>query len=267
LNRAEAAEGTYVRAIQMRRGYWAGYKDLAVLDQKHGRLREALPLFERVAQLAPDDHSSHTNLFAIYFKLRMYSEAAEAMQHAISIDPSALAYSQLGTMFYHAHKYPEAVDAYRKSIQRNPKDGATYGALGDAARFVKGMADVVAEAYEHAIALKEGELKIRPRDARLRADIASWLIASDKKRALREIRIALRLNPKDSRVQATAALVYELSGMREKAIASVEQAVKLGHSVEEIQGWPPLEKLRQDPRYKRIVSTSLEGATVKTSSN
>jgi tetratricopeptide (TPR) repeat protein len=170
-------------------------------------------------------------------------------------------------MYYQAHKYPEAVETYKKSIQLNPNHADTWGGLGDAARFVKGMADQKAYAYERAIALKEGELKISPRDARLRADIASWLVDSNKKRALREIRIALGLNPKDSRVQATAALVYELSGMREKALTSLEQAIKLGHSVEEIQGWPPLEELRQDPRYKRIVSRSLEGATVKTSSN
>ncbi len=264
LNRLKEAEAMYLQAMALRPGYWANYKDLAVFYQKHAQLSKALPLFERVAQLAPDDHSSYTNLFAIYYKLRMYPEAAEALENAVSIDPSALTYYQLGTMRYLEGRFPEAIQAYQKSLILNPNDGTTWGALGDAARFVKGRADVTAEAYQHAVSLKEEELRIRPRDARLRAQIAGWSVPNDKKRALREIRLALGLNPNDSYVQALAALVYEQSAMRDDAIAAVEAAIKLGYSVAEIQSWPPLEELRQDSRYKRIVASSLQSATVNT---
>ena len=267
LNRLEEAQAMYLRAISLRPAYWAGYKDLATFYQKHLRLQDALPLFERVAQLAPDDHSSYTNLFGVYYKLKMYSEAAEALEAAVAIDPSALTYYQLGTMRYLEGRFPEAIQAYEKSLKLNPNDAATWGALGDAARFVKGRADVVAEAYQHAVALKEGELRVRPRDARLRAQIADWLILSNKKRALREIRKALALKPDDSYVQVKAALVYEQSRMRDKAIAALEAAVRLGYSVAEIQGWPPLEELRQDPRYKRVVTTVSEHPAAPVSHN
>jgi len=264
LNRLEEAETTYSQAISLRPAYWAGYKDLAVFYQKHLRLQQALPLFERAAQLAPDDHSSYTNLFAIYYKLKMYPEAAEALERAVAIDPSALTYYQLGTMRYLEGQFPEAIQAYEKSLKLNPSNASTWGALGDAARFVKGRADLVAEAYRRAVALKEAELRIKPRDAGLRAQIAAWVFLSDRKRALREIRNALSLNPNDSSVQIKAALVYEQSGMRDKAIAALEAAVRLGYSVAEIERWPPLEGLRQDPRYKRIVATVSDHPTVRT---
>ncbi len=266
LNRLKEAEAAYLQATQMRRGYWAGYKDLAVFYNKQGRLKEARPLLERVAQLAPDDYSSYTNLGALYLKLGMYSEGAAVLRQAVSIDPSAMAYYQLGTALYLGHRYAEAVDAYDTAVTLNPT-AVTWGALGKAAHYVPGIADVEANAFKNAISLAADQLKSRPRDAQLRAETASWLVYSDQRAALRELRTALRLNPLDSRVQSLAAVVYELSGVRNKAIAAIEAAVKLGGSLEEMQRWPPLERLRQDPRYKRIVETSTKGGIVKPSNN
>src|SRR5215510_1648357 len=90
LNRFEEAEAAYAQAIQMSRGSWAGYKDLAVFYSKQGRLNEARPLLERVAVLAPDDYSSYTNLGALYFKLGMFSEGAAVLRQAVSMDPSSM---------------------------------------------------------------------------------------------------------------------------------------------------------------------------------
>jgi tetratricopeptide (TPR) repeat protein len=259
LNRLELAEATYRRAIQLRKGYWLGYKDLGVFYQKHGRLEEALPFFKLVAQLAPDDHTSYTNLGAMYLKLQMYSQAVAVYQKAMEIDPGPVAYHALGTAFYLGHQYREAVDLYKKAVELNPTEGAYWGALGDAYRLVPGMVDYAVDAYQQAVLLKEGELRIRPGDARLRADIASWLTLTNRRRALHEIQQALRLSPRGARVQATAASVYEQIGERDQAIAAVGKAVKLGFAVAELQNWPPLEKLRLDPRYKRILATSIEG--------
>jgi tetratricopeptide (TPR) repeat protein len=185
LNRLEAAEAAYAQAIQMRRGYWAGYKDLAVFYNKHGRFKEARPLLERVAQLAPDDYSSYTNLGALYVKLGMFPEGAAVLRQAVSIDPSAMAYYQLGTALYLGHRYPEAVEAYENAVTLNPTDAETWGALGQAAYWVPGMSDSMVNAFKKALALAADPLKIRPRDARLRAEIASWLVYTDKRAALR----------------------------------------------------------------------------------
>ena len=263
LNRFEEAQAAYVQAIEMRRGYWAGFKDLAVLYNKQGRLQEARPLLERVALLAPDDYSSYTNLGALYIKLGMFPEGAAVLRQAVAIDPSAMAYYQLGTALLLSHRYADAVEAYENAAALNPSDAVIWGALGNAAYWVPGMADYADDAFKRAVALRADELKVRPRDAQLRAEIASWLVYTDKRAALRQLGTALRLNPRDSRVQSLAAVVYEQSSMRDKALAAIEAAVKLGWPLEEMRRWPPLEKLRQDPRYKRIVDASRVGAIVK----
>jgi len=69
------------------------------------------------------------------------------------------------------------------------------------------------------------------------------------------------LNPRDGRVQAFAASVYEQLDMRDQAITAAEEAVKLGFPLAALQGWPVLESLRLDPRYKRIIATVTKGAS------
>src|SRR5262249_8201995 len=115
--------------------------------------------------------------------------------------------------------------------------------------------------------LKEQELKIRPKDAILRAQIASWCTLNNKRRGLSEIRQAIKLSPKDPRVQAVAGTVFEQLQMRDQAIAAIERAVKLGYSVSEIENWPTLERLRLDPRYKRIIEKANQGTSVPISPN
>jgi Flp pilus assembly protein TadD len=148
---------------------------------------------------------------------------------------------------------------FRESVKINPLDYRTWSGLGDAYRWMKEVG-LAADAYRHAIALAEGEKLLRPQDARLRSNIASGLILTDKKKALVEISEALRLNSRDSFVQARAALVYEQNGMRRKALAAVESAIKLGFSIEEIENWPPLEKLRGDPYYRTVIRNGLTKA-------
>jgi tetratricopeptide (TPR) repeat protein len=265
-DRLELAETTYRTAIQLRKGHWLEYKDLAVFLQKHGRVEEALPLFKLVAQLNPEDHTSYTNLGGMYIKLHMYPQAVETFKKAVHIDPNPQAYHSLGTGLYLDHRYREAIDAYRTATELNPTEGAYWGALGDAYRMIPGMVDSAIDAYSRAALLKEQELKIRPGDAILRAQIASWCTLTDKRRALAQIREAIRLGPRNARVQAIAAAVFEQLRMRDQAIAAFQKAVELGYSLAELQNWPPLERLRLDPRYKRIIAKLTQGRIVPSQS-
>jgi len=253
-NRQAEAEATYRKAIQLRPSYWAGYKDLGVFYQKHGRFAEALPYLQKVVELTPDNYDGYANLGGAYLKLKKHPEALAKLQQSLSVKPSFKAYNNLGTLYYVEHRYREASEMFKKATEVNPKDARTWGALGDAYRWAPKLNPLAADAYRQAIALSEQELVFRPMDAQLRANIASWWVALDQQKALREIREALRLNPQDNRVQSLAAAVYEQTNQRDEALAAFEAAVKLGASVEEIENWPPLEKLRDDPRYKRIVA-------------
>jgi serine/threonine-protein kinase len=75
----------------------------------------------------------------------------------------------------------------------------------------------------------------------------------DSAAAVPEIAEAMRLSPDDSQVMYRAALVYEQSGMRERALQALDAALKGGYSREEIENAPPLQALRQDAGYRRLI--------------
>jgi len=253
LDKTEEAEATYQAAIQMHPTYWAGYRDFAVFYQNHGRFHEALRYYQMVLQLTPDSYLGLGNIGGLYLQLRMPSKAIEYLQRSISIKPTWVAYYNLGTAAYHTKRYTDAIQFYKKAIELTPTDARGWAALADAYRFVPQSPDQLRDTYAHAIELTKKELAVNPRDGKNRARIASWLVFTDKTGALKEIREALHLNPRDGFVHSRAALVYQQSGMREEALAAVKSAIKLGYSAEEIQNWPPLEQLMQDPRSTAFV--------------
>ena len=253
LDKTEEAAATYQAAIQMHPTYWAGYRDFAVFYQNHGRFHEALRYYQMVLQLTPDSYLGLGNIRGLYLQLKMPSKATEYLQRSISLKPTWVGYYNLGTAAYHMKRYADAIEFYKKAIELTPTDARGWAALADSYRFVSQSPDQLRDTYAHAIELTKKELAVNPRDGKNRARIASWLVFTDKTGALKEIREALHLNPRDGFVHSRAALVYEQSGMREEALAAVKSAIKLGYSAEEIQNWPPLEQLMQDPRSTAFI--------------
>ena len=80
------------------------------------------------------------------------------------------------------------------------------------------------------------------------------VFAGEKKAALREIEEALRGGRSDGLVLFRATLVFEESGMRDRALKSVGAALAAGYSREEIEKAPPLDRLRTDPEFARLAA-------------
>jgi len=253
LKRPNQAEWTYQTAIELHPTYWAGYRDLAVYYQDHGRFGEALPLFERVTQLTPDNYAGWTNLGGLYLRLGNHAKAREYFDKAIAISPTQGIYNNLGTRFLMEKRYDDAIEMYKKAIQLLPTYAIAWGGLGDAYRQMPESEEAMRDAYAHAIELTEKELHVNPQDGRTWIKIAMWRVVTDKKTALKEIREALRLSPDDSFVVARAASVYAQSSMHNEALAALERAIELGYPLSELETWPPLEQIMQDPRYKAFM--------------
>jgi hypothetical protein len=79
----------------------------------------------------------------------------------------------------------------------------------------------------------------------------------DKNGALDEIARAMRFANGNRNVSFRAALVYELAGVRDRALTALADAVRGGYSLDEIKREPALAMLRQDPRYEALISANL----------
>jgi Flp pilus assembly protein TadD len=94
---------------------------------------------------------------------------------------------------------------------------------------------------------------LNPDDAGLRSALAAYRAKSgDTHGALAELAQLGELRDKDPLFKA--AMVYELAGDRDKALAALERAVRAGYSMHEVVNEPELAALRSDPRYARIAA-------------
>jgi len=60
-----------------------------------------------------------------------YSEAIDAFEHAIKLNPKhADAYYNLGHAYFKLHRYEEALQSYKKAVELNSNNSAVYKNLG-----------------------------------------------------------------------------------------------------------------------------------------
>jgi hypothetical protein len=96
--------------------------------------------------------------------------------------------------------------------------------------------------------------------------VAFYRAASgDKDGALRDIGEARKLAPKNTTVEFKAILVYEMLGRRGQALAALDQGLKDGVAMAQVEREPDLAQLRQDPGYARIKSRFPGNTTPNTS--
>ncbi len=98
----------------------------------------------------------------IYFKLGACEEAIAVYEKAIEVAPDfGWPYSNLGLVYAHQGQYAQAIPLYRRSIElfKNDRDKAiTWNRLGDAYRRLNDPKNAMA-AYQKAVQLDVGELE------------------------------------------------------------------------------------------------------------
>jgi len=251
--RQDEAEASFKRLIRLRPDDWSAYKDLGVFYNSLGRIDEAVANFKRVVDLTPDNYVAYRNLGGLYLKLKDYPKAEEALRKSLSLQPTDAGYSNLAILYYLQGRHVEAAENFRKAIERNSSNGIWWGNLGDAYRQIPGKESESKEAWRRALTLFEHELSVNPLNVQARANAAMyWSQLAENEKALAELNRALELKPEDGLVLSRAVIVYEQAGMRDRALAAVEGAIKGGFQ-NEIENWPPLESLRSDRRYQELI--------------
>jgi tetratricopeptide (TPR) repeat protein/TolB-like protein len=250
--RQREAEATFRRAIELR-PTWAAFKDLGVYYVGQGRLPEALTLFQRVVELTPDNYSGYSNVGAVLTQLGRPEEAAKLLERSLALRPTGAAFSNLGTAYFYQERYREAAEVYRKATDLNRTDARLWGNLADAERW-SGLAAEAGRDYRQAIALLEQETAANAHNSEARSRIAMHRSAlGEREKALADIAESLRLGPRDGQVLFRAAYVYEELGLRERALEAIGAAFGAGFSPEAIRKIPPLQPLREDPRYRALL--------------
>ena len=251
LGRLKDAEASYQKALSL------DPENLSILDSfanflfRQGRFEEAVREWRAVIRLAPDNAAALVNLGSALSETGRFAEAITLFERAVSLKPSTMAYSNLGTAYSRAERYPEAATAYRKALELDGEDWLAWGNLAYVSSWMGGMDKQAVEAFERAIRLAEAERKESPRDASLHSQLALYYAKTGERRlSLQRLSTALTLSPDAGQIQADAAEVYELLGMREKAVAALRRSLDLGFQRQQLLRNPELSRLLEDPRMK-----------------
>ena len=176
---------------------------------------------------------------------------------ALAINPAAGLYSNLGTLYFFEGHYSDAVPPMEKAVEMDAERLDFWGNLGDAYRWADGWQERAPQAYQRAVELSRRQLAMNPRDATLRSGLAEYLAKmADRTKALAEITQARRLAPNDSTVLYRAAMVYEIIGLRDQALSTLDLALQGGYSIDELHHDPEFSELRKDPRFEQMEKAS-----------
>jgi tetratricopeptide (TPR) repeat protein len=221
-----------------------------------GDYQKALPMFQRVTELTPDNRWGYVNLGAAYYYLERLDEAAAMWRRTLEIRPDATAYSNLGTVTFFTGHYPESVSPFEKAVELEPQCYLCWGNLADAYRWT-GKQDRARATYARAIGLAERALEVNPRDKNTLGLLALYEAKSGSLVKARDlIGQALAIAPKDIDVLSQAVEVYTLAGEQQKALDCLKNAVQGGYPRFEIEANPELAGLRSDPQYREIMAKS-----------
>jgi serine/threonine-protein kinase len=251
LGKPQEAEESYQKAVNLRPGYWLGYNGLGSFYSRRGRYEEAVPLFRTVISLAPDNLLAHQNLGGVYLKMGRYDEAIAILKKSIELKPTGVACSNLASAYVYQGRYREAVPVMEEAVRLLPTHHMLWRNLGDAYQW-SGQPAKAPPAYKQALKVAQDVLAVSPQDPQTLSSLALyWAKLGQKQNARAHLAQALKLAPLDNEVIFKSALIFELTGDRNRAIAAIKAAWKGGYSLVQIEKQPELAPLRSDQRYRQ----------------
>ena len=249
--RLEDAEASYRKALAFEPDSLRILASFANFLANQGRYDEAIKQWKAMIRVAPDDHSTMVNLGSALTETGKLSEAITMYQQAIAIQPSAMAYSNLGTTYSRAENYEAALDAYLKAVEIDDTDWLVWGNLAFTYSWIDADDPRIEESFNRAIELAEAERETSPRDAFLYSDLALFYANSGQADlAQQRAETAIALSPDSGEILFATAEAFEALGQRDKAIELAKASLEYGITTQRLQRNPELAELMKDPRMQ-----------------
>ena len=250
----EAAYEAFERFIAIRPGYAPGYEYLSRSQMRNGELEKAEQTLKNQLAFAPRNHVGLYYLAAIITYSRQDPAAERLFLESLAIQPTAQCYSNLGTAYYYAQRYEDALLAYRSAVAFGSPTDELWRNLAEAYRWSPGYEDSARVAYHRAIRIGERDLVSDPADPSLLANLASYhSLLGHEERALELLEILSGLTVVSGSTSMTVAAVYEDLRRRDKAFVHLESALELGVPHTMVENYPGFRNLRSDARYQALM--------------
>jgi tetratricopeptide (TPR) repeat protein len=221
---AEATE-TATQVLQQRVGIEAKSRSGTRLHRSvntfTGEYERAAQEFERAVRLEPTNDEAYRGLGRAYEANGKLEEAEQAYRSAISTRPHyAAAYLRLGDFFLTQNRHEDAIEQYRQVLTLSPDNGGAYVSLG--------LAYANLGKFDEAIATLQKGATLRPNYETFNNLGLTYMRARRLAEAIPVLEVAVRLAQNYRTSGNLARAYYWTPGMREKAPAMYERAIKEG---------------------------------------
>jgi tetratricopeptide (TPR) repeat protein len=131
--------------------------NLGQAHERKGRLERARSAYEAAVRLKPDYYQAQNNLGNVYLALDRAPDAIRAFRASIEAHPdaAALSHDNLGFVLFSLGRYEEAVREYRAAIALEPRRAEVRNNLGYVYLAMGRVDDAVSE-FRTALALEPG---------------------------------------------------------------------------------------------------------------
>ena len=253
LGRPAEAERTYKSAIDVRPQYWAGYNSLGTFYFRQNEYEKAAEMFGKVVALVPDSFHGYDNLGAAYLGEGQYLKAIDTFIHSISLQPTAYAYSNIGTSYFYLHRFDEAAANYEQALKLGGDDFEIWWNLGEAYYWSAEKKSEAEHAFRQCVSLGTPRLNVDPRDVEAMSVLAvCHAMLKEHSDAVELILSADKLGPKDAELSFKEALVYTQLRDTEQAVARLRDALDAGYPAKLARDTPMFDQLRSDPRVQQL---------------
>ena len=257
LNRLNDAENAYKQAIQANPNSAYSNQNLGIFYLQQAEYAKAAESFKKAIDLAPESYVNESNLGAAYLYMGRYDAAIEAFTQSIRLRPNLNGYSNLGTAYYQARRFPDAAQSYQAALKFSDQDSDLWGNLANA--YVRSKQAAKAEdAYRKQLALLQAQLQVNPQDAERQSDIASCYAGlGDKQNALAHLARSLDLGRGDKDLLFNAAVVYNDLGETGEALEWLQKSFTAGYSATIVRDSPEFDNLRGNPQFQQLLNRAL----------
>jgi len=249
--KAGESEAAARRAVAASPSYWAAPNKLGVVLVSSGRVEEAVAAFRRAVELAPENARGLVNLGSALVLAGRLEEAADVIRRSVAAEPTAEAFSALGTVEYYMGRFDEAVAGYEKAVALSPGFSTLWVNLGDARRWSSSARDRAAEAYARAIVAAGEDLRVNTKDVDAHLALAaSYAKTGRSAEAAPHLAAALAGDPENADVLYQVAVCEAVSGRIRVAADLLRRAERRGAPAWQIEADPELRAVRASAEYR-----------------
>ena len=182
-------------------------------------------------------------------------KAREAYDRSLELKPSRQGYTNMGSRYYYAGQFNDAVESQLKALEYAPDDHRVWGRLAESYRFVPGGEEESQRAYGRAAELAEENLAINENDWKTMGLLGLYYSHLNRAEDARNlVSRSVSMSKRASEALYYQALTRLKLGDQNGALDSLEEAVLSDEQYAQfVDSDPDLQLLRNSERLRSLL--------------